>query len=118
MNNSISDIQKKICEKYHMTFMESSDNMKVGISLTAMNRVYPLNGLRLRPDEGTSGWFIWGGEGEPSLDDNYFEPLHVKHLNKLCSDVLPFLGLPPGARFLIAPNNEDVWFDENLIRTE
>jgi hypothetical protein len=27
----------------------------------------------------------------------------------------PYLALPPGWRFLIAPDYEDVWFDESLL---
>ena len=28
---------------------------------------------------------------------------------------LPYLGLAPGWRFLIAPGYEDVWYDEKLL---
>ena len=30
-------------------------------------------------------------------------------------EVLPFLGLPPGYRFLLADTTQDVWFDESLL---
>ena len=35
--------------------------------------------------------------------------LHAVHLADHCPSVLPYLGLPPGWRFLIAPGYEDVW---------
>jgi hypothetical protein len=30
----------------------------------------------------------------------------------------PLLGLPVGYRFLVAPDAEDVWFDEAVLRAE
>jgi len=42
--------------------------------------------------------------------------LHVSHLINWCPDVIKFLGLPPGFRFLIGENNyEDVWKDKSLL---
>lgn len=37
------------------------------------------------------------------------------HLDQLCPEIQKFLGLPPGWRFLIAENYEDVWFDISLL---
>jgi hypothetical protein len=87
---------------------------KVGIDQGALNGEQPLNGLRHPPESGTSGWFIWGGE-ELSEADDFFMPMHIEHLAKECPAVLPYLGLPPGWRFLIAGDYEDVWFDELLL---
>lgn len=42
-------------------------------------------------------------------------PLHVGHLAEWCPDALPYLALPPGWRFLIAPGYEDVWEDPALF---
>ena len=77
----------------------------------------PLNGLRHLPEVGTTGWFIWAGESLSS-DPEFFQPLHVQHLLDWCPDVIPYLGLPPGWRFLIAPGHEDVWFDQTLLHAE
>jgi len=30
--------------------------------------------------------------------------------------VAPFLGLPPGFRFLFVPGAVDIWFDESLLK--
>lgn len=48
------------------------------------------------------------------MRDDYFEPCHVEHLETICPSVMPYLLLPPGWRFLIAPDYEDVWFDDTL----
>jgi hypothetical protein len=62
----------------------------------------------------TTGWYIWAGE-ELGQADDFFEPVHVAHLVELCPAVLPYLGLSPGWRFLIASGHEDVWKDPSLL---
>lgn len=88
--------------------------MKVGLARNVLEGAYPTNGLRHLPRGDTTGWYIWAGE-ELSEDADFFEPIHVEHLRTRCPDVLRYLGLPPGWRFLIAPGHEDVWFDPALI---
>ena len=87
---------------------------KVGIDTSALSGAIPLNGLRHQPASGTSGWFIWAGE-ELKQDEDFFVPMHIEHLATKCPAVLPYLGLPPGWRFLIAEDYEDIWFDEALL---
>ncbi|WP_425328639.1 immunity protein Imm33 domain-containing protein [Rhizobium changzhiense] len=77
-------------------------------------RYQPINGLRHPPEAGTSGWFIWGGQ-EFSTASDFFKPLHIHHLQERCNAVLPYLALPPGWRFLIVPDYEDVWYDSSLL---
>ena len=51
-----------------------------------------------------------------SRDDDFFEPVHVHHLEAVCPMVLPYLGLPPGWRFLIDGRGyEDVWPDPGVL---
>ena len=61
-----------------------------------------------------SGWFIWAGT-TLSTDPDYFEAQHLHHLEAATPELLPYLDLPPGWRFLIAPGYEDVWFDASLL---
>lgn len=49
------------------------------------------------------------------MDTGFFQPLHRAHISELCPQVVPYLGLPPGWRFLIADGYEDVWFDPSLL---
>lgn len=74
----------------------------------------PINGLRHPPEGDTTGWYIWAGE-ELSTATDFFVPLHVVHLDEWCPGAIPYLGLPPGWRFLIADGYEDVWFDPSLL---
>ena len=109
-----SNLQKEICSKYGAPFLDSLQNLKVGISLNVKEGSFPLNGLRHTPEGGTSGWYIWAGN-ELSSDPNFFVPLHISHLEDWCPDVIKYLGLAPGWRFLIAPGYEDVWEDKSLL---
>lgn len=84
---------------------------KLGIALGTLGKT-PINGLR-HPAEGeTNGWYIWCGE-ELSADDDFFSPLHVEHISDYLPEVVEYLDLPPGYRFLIDYSDyEDIWFDK------
>lgn len=110
--------QRKMCKKYGAEFFASPGDMKLGISLNVKDGIFPINGLRHPPEKDTTGWYVWAGGGELSSEDDFFKPLHVVHLNEWCPDIIPYLGLAPGWRFLIAPNYEDVWFDDNLLHLD
>ena len=110
---SVTDDQKKICERFRATYLAASTDSKLGLATSTLPGT-PVNGLRHKPTPGTTGWYIWAGE-VLSSDDDFFEPMHVAHLETRLPEVLPYLGLGPGWRFLIAPGYEDVWFDESLL---
>lgn len=107
-------VQEAVCRRFGAAFMPTDETYKLGMSDGAMQGDRPLNGLRHPPDSGTSGWFIWGGE-QLSEHPEFFKPLHVHHAQELRPEVLPYLALPPGWRFLIDDEHEDVWFDETLL---
>jgi hypothetical protein len=84
-------------------------------SVSAMASVGdPINGLRHPPEGDPTGWYLWRGE-ELSQASDFFSPLHAGHLETGLPEVIPYLALPPGWRFLIAPGEEDVWYDESLL---
>ena len=105
--------QKAVCERHGTAFEPPSGFEKVGIALSTLH-LEPLNGLRHRPESGTSGWYIWGGPDLSTAAD-FFQALHVHHLHQHCPGVLPYLALPPGHRFLLADGHEDVWEDPALV---
>ena len=111
MNNDIS--QKVICIQYGSEFKLPSQFEKLGIALNTLGQV-PLNALRHSAQNDTCGWYIWGGE-VLSQDPDFFQTLHVQHLPEHCPEILPFLALAPGWRVLLAPNQTDVWFEEELL---
>ena len=76
--------------------------------------LWPLNGVRHPPETDENGWYIWAGT-EFKTDDDFFVPLHTSHVSEWCPLAEKYLGLPPGWRFLIAPDYEDVWYDPNVL---
>lgn len=74
---------------------------------------WPVHGLRHPPQGDTNGWYLWTGELDE--DPNFFLPWHASHAVARCSDLRPLLDLPPGTRFVLAPDYLDVWHDESLL---
>lgn len=106
--------QKEICEKYNQDFFKTNFDLKIGISDNFKSGEMPLNGLRHFPEGDTSGWYIWAGEY--SVAGDFFKPMHIFHLLEIFPEIVKYLGLPAGNRFLIDDKGfEDVWFDENLL---
>jgi hypothetical protein len=115
MSEQIS--QQVVCERYQAPFLDSPSNLKVGISQSVRDKIRPIHGLRLEPEADTTGWYIWSGEY--SEDDSLFIPLHVSHVADWEPHLQKYLGLAPGWRFLVNPEEdyEDVWYDPNLLFT-
>lgn len=103
-----------ICQSFGAECMPPEPGQKVGIALGSLGSV-PLHAVRLAPERGTCGWYIYGGEY--STDADFYQPLHVVHLGEHCPCIVPYLALPPGWRVLLAPGYEDVWFDGELLKT-
>ena len=109
----ISVDQRTKCAQFGVAPYPPLIELKFGVSQAVGTGVYPIHVLRHREESGTSGWYIW--VGEYSDDPEFFQSLHGYHLEQTCPEVLNYSALPPGWRFLIAPQHEDVWFDETLI---
>jgi hypothetical protein len=111
---SVSNEQRRICRKFAASCLLSGDHLKIGISRAFDPAQFPLNGLRHPPQGDTSGWYVWSGE-ELSADPGFFVPLHAHYMIDRCPEIVRYFGLGPGWRFLLAPGQEDVWFDPSLL---
>ena len=111
---SVEAKQAAVCARQGVSPEPPSPFLKAGVGLSTLGR-QPINGLRHPPESGTSGWFLWAGEELSSAPD-FFQPVHVLHLSERWPEVLPYLALPPGWRFLVAPGQEEVWFDASLLK--
>ena len=109
----IDEAQRLVCDRFDVAPFPSPETSKVGVSRNLGGAQTPIHGLRHPPEGDTTGWYIW--RGEYSRADDFFRPLHVAHLRELCPRVLPYLALPPGWRFLLADDYEDVWRDGTLL---
>lgn len=74
---------------------------------------WPLHGLRHPPEAETTGWYLWTGDLQQ--DPNFFLPWRVAHALHRCPELGPLLELPPGSRFIYAPDYTDVWHDASLL---
>ena len=114
--SEIDAAQRVVCSRQGTEPFPAPRDRKVGISRNVRDGLQPINGLRHRPEGDTTGWYIWAGL-QLSEDPEFFVALHVEHLGDWCPAALPYLQLPPGYRFLIAPGYEDIWFDPSLIES-
>ena len=106
--------QMDVCKRVGAEYVPPLPGSKLGISLNVQEGMFPINGLRHPPGGDTNGWYIWDGE-TMSKDPGFFKPLHVEHAAAWCADIVKYLALPPGWRFLIGPGYEDVWFDADIL---
>jgi hypothetical protein len=106
--------QREICRRIGAAFVPPAAGSKLGIARAVGAVHLPLNGLR-HPVEGeTCGWYVWAGEALFDAPD-FFQPMHIEHVSSRCHEILPYLGLAPGWRFLIADGYEDMWYDSSLL---
>jgi len=112
---ALSQIQDSVCNRYGQASSPVSPDDRIAISKNFRAGVWPLNGLRHPAHGNLCGWYLWAGK-EFSTDPDWFDVIHFAHLVEEANPCLPYLALPAGWRFLIAPNYEDVWFDESLLK--
>ncbi|MGO4603670.1 immunity protein Imm33 domain-containing protein [Terrabacter sp. 2YAF2] len=74
---------------------------------------WPLHGLRHPPEADATGWYLWTGELQGRAD--FFRPWHMAHVLERCPALQSLLELPPGTRFIYAPDFTDTWRDESLL---
>ena len=113
--NEINEKQQDTCAQHGTTWYPAPSHLKVGVARNVRSSIVPVNGLRHPPEDDTTGWYIWAGEGDPSKDPDFFVPLHVEHLAEWRPEILKFLGLPPGWRFLTDGTHDDAWEDPALL---
>ena len=110
--------QHEICEKFDSEWVLSELELKIGIADNVLTDLIPINGLRHPIEKGTTGWYIWSGESFSDGPD-FFKPYCIKHLTELKPEIIKYLGLPPGFRFLIDNKGfEDIWEDKSLLDIE
>lgn len=81
--------------------------MTVGLAINSLDS-NPIYGVREPVKGHTTGWYLWAGEY--SEDPGFYQPVHVEHLENLLPDVLPYISLEPGFKFIIDRQGyEDVW---------
>ena len=105
--------QREVCARFGAPYEPIDPETKVGVDRRLLDGEQPFNGLRHAPEKDTNGWYLWGSDRFPA--DDGFVPSHAGHLVDDRPEVVPYLALPPGWRFLIAPAWVDVWEDSMLL---
>ena len=105
--------QLQVCQRYGSAPFGINLALNVGIALKTLTRM-PINATRLPEENGTSGWYIHGGEYSERPD--FYQPLCGEHLHKYCSQIIKYLALAPGYRLIIDnAGYEDVWYDSSVL---
>ena len=100
--------QKLLCDEFGSSYVEVSGDDVIAVAVHSLKQD-PIVGLRNKAegDENVS-WFIYGGELAEGEDS--FETMTVRDLQDLVPQVLPYLALDVGFRFMIDGDDyEDVW---------
>ena len=99
--DKIARLQRATCAAWGAEFVPMDPSLMVGFAQDFDPSRQPINGLRISPEGTLCGWFIWSGKDWSEADD-WFEARCIDCLNDVCPEVLKFLAMPPGWRFLKA----------------
>lgn len=102
------ETQRRLCQQYGAAYVASPAGQKIGVAAGVRTKERPLHGVRHLPEGDTTGWYVWAGEASDA--DDFFQPVDVAHLDDWEPSLHRFLGLAPGWRFLLVPEEgyEDV----------
>lgn len=100
--------QKLLCEEFDSAYVVVNADDLVAVAIESLKQD-PIVGIRKLPEAGeTVAWYIYGGELD--LEQDSFETISVAELEKLNPDLIPYLALETGFRFMIDQDEyEDVW---------
>lgn len=113
MDNQYTQEQQDVCLKFGSEVYGINNSLKVGIAIKTLNQT-PIHAVRHNEENGTTGWYIWGGEYSDSND--FYQPLCAEHLADYCPQIIKYLALAPGYRLIIDnAGYEDVWHDPEVI---
>lgn len=106
--------QKLVCEEYGSAYIAVNEDDVIAVAVDSLHQE-PIVGIRNKPEAGEDvTWFIYAGEHDDRED--FFQTVCVKDLQELLPEVLPFLALEHGYRFMIDREEyEDVWKEGDAI---
>lgn len=101
--------QKQLCARYGFPLHPPEETVAIALSTRDQSPIY---GTRIPlPENGTISWFIHCGEYSPAT--HFYQALHIGHLSEELPEVIKYLFLPEGAKFIIDREGyEDVWMSQ------
>ncbi|MBJ9952161.1 MULTISPECIES: hypothetical protein [unclassified Acinetobacter] len=106
----LEDLQKQICEKYNSKYIPLDGGEMVAFAMQSLGQ-QPIYAVRilLEKEENVS-WFIHCGEYSSASD--FYQAMHVSHLQEYLPKILPYLALEQGFHVIIDEHGyEDVWLN-------
>jgi hypothetical protein len=103
---ALSDLQQDVCGNIGAQFLVCDHSLKIELAEILIHDVFPSTATS--PTRGRNGGMVHLVGRNLSDAPDFFVPLHAIHLHERCPEILKYLGLAPGWRFLIAPGYEDV----------
>ncbi len=100
------EAQIEVCKKYGLSVLPPEEMVAIAIESLSQTPIY---GSRVQlPEGGNVSWFIHCGEY--SAADDFYKAVHIHHLSEMLPQVLKYLCLPIGSKFIIDTQGyEDVW---------
>ncbi|MNM71117.1 hypothetical protein D3C81_827710 [compost metagenome] len=100
--------QAKVCKRYDVSPRAPEDRVAIALGTLKDNPIY---GVRVKlPEDGTVSWFFYCGEYSDAED--FYQVIHTRHLQEELPEVMNYLYLPEGSKFIIDREGyEDVWFE-------
>jgi hypothetical protein len=95
----------------NLTVPDPNAEVMVGWDFDPRN--LPFTARHFPPDGPRNGWVLWAG-AEPVAYPGYL-PVRTGEVIRWLPQVAPYLQLPPGWSFQIAPDYEDVWEEPELL---
>lgn len=119
----LEERQSDLCDEQGVPWTQPGATAVVTVARGLASGAWPISGLRRAVDGTDSGWRLWIGEGGPDTnpdpdldpDPDRFEVVGYASLYDRCPEAVPYLGLPPGWRFLAEPDHAHVWNDPELL---
>jgi hypothetical protein len=110
---NLEDLQKQICEKYDSKYIQLNATEMVAFAIQSLGQ-QPIYAMRIVLDKQDHiSWFIHCGEYSEAVD--FYQAMHVSHLQKYLPEILPYLALEQGFHVIIDEHGyEDVWLN-NII---
>lgn len=110
---SVLNHQKKICKKFGLSYEECEMEKNVYVSKNIREGIFPIEGKRYIEEWDFSGWYIWSGE-EPQ-EWNLYNLVSVENLDNYNKELLKFLWLERGTRFIIEQDYMNAEFDYRVF---
>jgi len=108
---NILQSQMTMCNKYSSKFLFPRINQKIVIS-DGIRDEYPIEGVRYESPEHMSGWWLTSNLYDGNIVS--LKQIELHELILMRPELIKYLALDNGFRFILDKNGEDVWFDKDI----